>query len=192
MVTINGCGNRVLSCLTNFILKHDPSPMSDVCYECMICEAMEPALFPCCTRKLRWISLAEYLVWRLPTENILPEMILWSDGDIIHNYFASSLETEYLSHQVCHMRYIKLYKYVKYISSSTGLLLPLPSALSLQNQPFFYFLPQASFVLRVLSLPVSVGVSVCVRANPGIISAITHHPFKLGWPHLDHRCKSLW
>ena len=44
--------------------------------------------------------------------------------------FATSLETEYLSHQGCHMIYIKLYEYVKYISSSTGLLLPLPSALS--------------------------------------------------------------
>ena len=44
------------------------------------------------------------------------------------------------------------------------------------------FLPEASFGLRVLSLPVSVSVCVCVRPciNPELVRAIIHHPFKLG------------
>ena len=58
------------------------------------------------------------------------------------------------------------------------------------------FLPEASFGLRVLSLPAS--VCVCVRAcastppPPPLVRAITHHPFKLGSPNLDHRCKRPW
>ena len=31
---------------------------------------------------------------------------------------------------------------------------------------------------------------VCV--NPLLVRAITHHPFKLGSPNLDHRCKRPW
>ena len=51
------------------------------------------------------------------------------------------------------------------------------------------FLPEASSGLRVLSLPAS--VSVCVRpcVNHELIRAITHHPFQLGSPNLDQRCK---
>ena len=49
------------------------------------------------------------------------------------------------------------------------------------------FLPEASFGLRVLSLPLSVRPSVTK-----FVRAITHHPFKLGSPNLDHRCKTPW
>ena len=54
------------------------------------------------------------------------------------------------------------------------------------------FLPEASFGLRVLSLPAS--VCVCVRpcVNHQLGHAITHHPFKLGSPNLDHICKRPW
>ena len=48
-------------------------------------------------------------------------------------------------------------------------------------------LPEASFGLRVLSLPLSVGPSVTK-----FVCAITHHPFKLGSPNLDQRCKTPW
>ena len=49
------------------------------------------------------------------------------------------------------------------------------------------FFPEASIGLRVLSLPASVRPSV-----HKFVCAITHHPFKLGSPHLDHRCKRPW
>ena len=48
-------------------------------------------------------------------------------------------------------------------------------------------LPEASFGLRVLSLPLSVRLSVTK-----FVRAITHHPFKLGSPNLDQRCKTPW
>ena len=62
------------------------------------------------------------------------------------------------------------------------------------------FLPEASFGLRVLSLPASVCVSVRPSVRPSVrlcgnhllVRAITHHPFKLGSPNLDHRCKIPW
>ena len=47
------------------------------------------------------------------------------------------------------------------------------------------FLPEASFGLRVLSLPVSVCLSVCVSVNPELVRAITHHVFMLEPPNLD-------
>ena len=60
----------------------------------------------------------------------------------------------------------------------------------------FWFLPEASFGLRVLSLPASVCVSVRpsvrVCGNHLLVHAITHHPFKLGSPNLDYRCKRPW
>ena len=53
-----------------------------------------------------------------------------------------------------------------------------------------------SFSLRVLSLPASVCLcvrpSVCVFGKHLLVRAITHHPFKLGSPNLDHRCKRPW
>ena len=63
-------------------------------------------------------------------------------------------------------------------------------------QFYIGFLPEASFGLRVLSLPASVCVSVClsvgVCGNHLLVRAITHHPFQLGSPNLDHRCKRPW
>ena len=56
------------------------------------------------------------------------------------------------------------------------------------------FLPEASFGLRVLSSPASVGlcVRVCVCINHEHVRTITHRPFKLGSPNLDQRCKTPW
>ena len=56
------------------------------------------------------------------------------------------------------------------------------------------FLPEASFGLRVLSLPASVCVclSVCLCVNHEFVRAITLHPFKLESPNLEHRCKTPW
>ena len=56
------------------------------------------------------------------------------------------------------------------------------------------FLHEASFGLRVLSLPVSVCVCVCecVGLNPELVCPITYHLFKLGSPNLDWRFKTLW
>ena len=58
------------------------------------------------------------------------------------------------------------------------------------------FLPEASFGLRVLSLPASVCLcvcpSVCVSVNPELVRAINHHAFKLEPPNLDKRCKTTW
>ena len=45
--------------------------------------------------------------------------------------------------------------------------------------------------LRVLSLPASVRPSVCPSITK-FVRAITHHPFKLGSPNFDHRCKRPW
>ena len=49
------------------------------------------------------------------------------------------------------------------------------------------FLPEASFGLRVLSLPAFVRPYVTK-----FVRAITRHPFKLGSPNLDNRCKRPW
>ena len=60
----------------------------------------------------------------------------------------------------------------------------------------FDFLPEASFGLRVLSLPASVCLcvrpTVCVCGKHLLVCAITHHPFKLGSPNLDNMCKRPW
>ena len=53
------------------------------------------------------------------------------------------------------------------------------------------FLPEASFGLRVLSLPASVRPSVRPSVTK-FVRAMTHYPFKLGSPNLDHRCKRPW
>ena len=57
-------------------------------------------------------------------------------------------------------------------------------------------LPESSFGLRVLSLPASVCLcvrpSVCVCGKHLLVRAITHYPFKLGSPNLDHMCKRPW
>ena len=54
------------------------------------------------------------------------------------------------------------------------------------------FLPEASFGLRVLSLPASVCLCVPPCVNHELVRAITHDPFQLGSPNLDHRCKRPW
>ena len=55
----------------------------------------------------------------------------------------------------------------------------------------FYPRPVLAFgYCRCLRL--SVCVSVCVCGNHMLVRAITHHPFELGSPNLDHRCKRLW
>ena len=56
------------------------------------------------------------------------------------------------------------------------------------------FLPEASFGLRVLSLPacVCVCVCVCLSVNHQLVRAVTHQPFKLESPNLDQRCKRPW
>ena len=54
-----------------------------------------------------------------------------------------------------------------------------------------WFLPEASFGLRVLSLPASVRPSVSPSVTK-FVRAITHYPFKLGSPNLDQRCKRPW
>ena len=56
------------------------------------------------------------------------------------------------------------------------------------------FLHEASFGLRVLSLPASVPSvrpSVCLSVTK-FVRTITHYTFKLGSPNLDHRCKRQW
>ena len=52
------------------------------------------------------------------------------------------------------------------------------------------FLPEASFGLRVLSLPAC--VCVCLFVNHELVRAIIHQPFKPGSPNLDQRCKRPW
>ena len=54
------------------------------------------------------------------------------------------------------------------------------------------FLPEASFGLRVLSLPASVCLCVCMCGNHVLVRTITHHRFKLGSPNLDQGCKVPW
>ena len=54
----------------------------------------------------------------------------------------------------------------------------------------FFLLPEASFGLRVLSLPACVCVRVSV--NHELVRAIIHQPFKLGSPNLDQRCERPW
>ena len=56
------------------------------------------------------------------------------------------------------------------------------------------FLPEASFGLRVLSLPacVCMCVCVCVSVNHELVRAIIHQPFKLGSPNLVQRSKTPW
>ena len=67
------------------------------------------------------------------------------------------------------------------------------AAISWKNVTYFsfkfYFLPEASFGLRVLSY-----VCVCVRVsvNHELVRAIIHQPFKLGSPNLGQGCKRPW
>ena len=55
----------------------------------------------------------------------------------------------------------------------------------------FYPRPVLAFgYCRCLRLSVCPSVRVC--GNHFLVRAITHHPFKLGSPNLDHRCKRPW
>ena len=55
----------------------------------------------------------------------------------------------------------------------------------------FYPRPVLAFgYCRCLRLSVCPSVRPCV--NHEFVRAITHHPFKLGSPNLDHRCKRPW
>ena len=55
----------------------------------------------------------------------------------------------------------------------------------------FYLRPVLAFgYCRCLRLSVCPSVLSCV--NHELVRAITHHPFKLGSPNLDHRCKRPW
>ena len=65
---------------------------------------------------------------------------------------------------------------------------------SLPLKSFLDFLPEASFGLRVLSLPacVCVCLCVCVSVNHELVRAIIHQPFKLGSLNLNQRCKRPW
>ena len=60
---------------------------------------------------------------------------------------------------------------------------------------FYYPRPVLAFgycrCLR-LSVYVSVRPSVCVCGKHLLVRAITHHPFKLRSPNLDHMCKRPW
>ena len=51
---------------------------------------------------------------------------------------------------------------------------------------------EASFGLRVLSLPASVCVCVRLCVNHLLVRAITRDLFKLGSPNLDQKCKRPW
>ena len=55
-----------------------------------------------------------------------------------------------------------------------------------------HFLPEASYGLRVLSLPACVCVCVCLSVNHQLVRAITNQLFKLESPNLDQRCKRPW
>ena len=71
---------------------------------------------------------------------------------------------------------------------------------SLTGHRFLGFLPEASYGLRVLSLPASVCVCVCVcvcmcvcvSVNHQFVRTITCHPLKLQSPNLDQKCKTPW
>ena len=63
--------------------------------------------------------------------------------------------------------------------------------MTLPEKYYNFLLPEASIGLRVLSLPASVRPSVSPSVTK-FVRAITHHPFKLGSPNLDHRCKRPW
>ena len=82
----------------------------------------------------------------------------------------------------------------RFIIGNLNLLLRLHATILLKGA--FPFLPEASFGLRVLSLPASVCLcvclSVCVSVNPELVRAINHHAFKLEPPNLDKRCKTTW
>ena len=53
-------------------------------------------------------------------------------------------------------------------------------------------LPEASFDLRVLSLPAYVCVCDCLSVCQSLVPAITRDSFKLGSTNLDYRCKCPW
>ena len=56
-----------------------------------------------------------------------------------------------------------------------------------EKQSSFYRRPVLAFgYCRCLHL------SVCVCVNHMLVRSITHHPFKLGSPYWDHRCKRPW
>ena len=48
----------------------------------------------------------------------------------------------------------------------------------------------SGIVVACVCLCVRPSVRVC--GNHLLVRAITHHPFKLGSPNLDHRCKIPW
>ena len=60
-----------------------------------------------------------------------------------------------------------------------------------ENDCIFYPRPVLAFgYCRCLRLSVCPSVRVC--GNHLLVRTITHHPFKLGSPNLDHRCKRPW
>ena len=63
----------------------------------------------------------------------------------------------------------------------------------LYSQRIDYHYPRQVLAFRYCRcLRLSVCVSVCVCGNHMLVCMITHHPFELGSPNLDHRCKRPW
>ena len=103
----------------------------------------------------------------------------------------------------CHPTYIwsyTSYLYVTYNESNkrryiSNITLKYDKAFTISGCSHFYPRPVLAFgycrCLR-LSVCVSVRPSVCVCGKHLLVRAITQHPFKLGSPNLDNRCKIPW
>ena len=61
------------------------------------------------------------------------------------------------------------------------------------NSPAVYIFIRGQFwPSGIVVACVCLCVCPCVCVNPQLVRVITHHPFKLGSPNLDHRCKRPW
>ena len=99
-----------------------------------------------------------------------------------------------MHHQICTITTITFYEYtyiyIYILELKCFVLSRLNNTRGFKTAKTEQFLPEASFGLRVLSLPACVCMCVCVRVsvNHVLVRAIIHQPFKLGSPNLNQRC----
>ena len=121
------------------------------------------------------------MVWRTETStmgcNFFSVPLISASGTHVVNWWSPQFDSAYIC--VTHPR-------------SISVTLPYIINCQLTKTQCTSLLPEASFGLRVLSLPASGCLTVSLCVNHWFVRAITQDPFKLGSPNVVHRCKTLW
>ena len=139
-----------------------------------------------CSRSLRWSTQRSIHLkrWTTPYSNHVRSIFTFSSVLLTSTAMLSSLLSDTIS-LFLPLSIAKIH-HVRHVVLVSSILASWRSRIS----PIFtrgQFWPSGIVVACVCLC-----VCPCVCVNPQLVRAITHHPFKLGSPNLDHRCKRPW